>query len=1202
MTPAADIDAPAANTSYTVRTQTLSLTKTNVTAIDAPSNNATPDAVVGEQITYTITGTVPAHSSVNNGVISDPLLPQLAFVSATTSYSLDGGAFVNGTLDGTFTFNAANGTLTFPATYTNTTAQAHRFRVTILARMDTDAGAHGTSYTNTSTFATSAAGGSVTATSAVRVVDPAPTLTKTDNDADGVVVAEQPIVFTLTATNAAGRPALHDGFVVDCVPSGMTVTDAGTATSGPSTGSDGCASGQTRLRWGGIDLDPGESVTLTYTAEVDPTAISLASYTNTATLTGSSLDNGANDSTLERVLTATASDTVQIAPATVTKTVDQPTATIGERRTFTATFTVPNNVNFYDAIVTDLLPAGLDPNTLRVESISCEFEGGGACPVSPSPLPRAAGPDGGTYVGFNFGDITSSPQVRIFTAKYSVVVADIGSNAAGVSLTNAARAQWNLVDSAPDATDASSKLQVSSNTATATVVVTEPHLAIDKTVSNPRPTPGDTFTYTIDVTNPAGANVSDAFDTTVVDTIPAGVVVNAGSISDGGVLSGGSAAGGGKISWTLAGPIGTTTPEQLTYTAHLSSPPPTGPATNTADIMEYYSLDNDVVANAANRKYDGPSDTAVVEPAVPHVTVSKEVVGGQLAYIGESKGWHLQVVSDGDVTAQDVDVTDLLPPSWTYDTGTAVASVNGAELPGAAPAVSNGGRTLTWTDLTDLAVGDVLDITFTATPGSSVVTTPGVGHSIAHTNTASVTAEDSEGSTGPAGSPYNSGPASATARIDSADLVIEKTHSGDAVAGEDFSWTVTVRNAGPDPAVGPFRVTDTFPPGLLVADRQRPWVVVLDRRPPRSPASAPAPPRRWPRATPSRTSPSAARLLRTSSTTPRSSTPRRSPTAPTTPTWPTTPTTTRPGSPPRQTWRSSRRSPVTWSPGSLATYRLQMANNGPSVHRGLITVTDTVPAGTTYVANVSPGWTFVNNAGVLTWTRSDDRPIGPLPAITITVRVDSGRLAAVTNSARITGTLPDPVPANNTDSTTDTPGQEADLILQKAHGGAFTDGLDRHLSLHGRQRRAVQRPAGGDHHRHLAEQADVPGLHVGPGHVDVHQRGPGSDLHARRAVGRGCTGKGRHHRARGRRRRAPPRSSTPPTSSRRPPTRSLATTTTTTTPTWTWSPTWRSPSPTPGRRLLARTSSTRSPSPTTARRARPARSRCSTRCRRACPT
>ena len=108
------------------------------------------------------------------------------------------------------------------------------------------------------------------------------------------------VTFTLQASNAAGSSLLHAGWVIDCLPSGLTFVAYGTPSVGstlpaePSTGTgpggDGCASGTTQLAWNVGDVAPGAAAaTLTYTATVEPNAPGKETFTNTAALTGDSL-------------------------------------------------------------------------------------------------------------------------------------------------------------------------------------------------------------------------------------------------------------------------------------------------------------------------------------------------------------------------------------------------------------------------------------------------------------------------------------------------------------------------------------------------------------------------------------------------------------------------------------------------------------------------------------------------------------------------------------------------------------------------------------------------------------------------------------------------------------------------------------------------------------------------------------------------
>ena len=81
-----------------------------------------------------------------------------------------------------------------------------------------------------------------------------------------------------------------------------------------------------------------------------------------------------------------------------------------------------------------------------------------------------------------------------------------------------------------------------------------------------------------------------------------------------------------------------------------------------------------------------------------------------------------------------------------------------------------------------------------------------------HTNTVSATTTDTSGATGDADGDYTGPDATAEAFIHSADLQLQKDPGTGLVAGGSAgtAWTITVTNNGPDDAVGPFTVSDTW--------------------------------------------------------------------------------------------------------------------------------------------------------------------------------------------------------------------------------------------------------------------------------------------------------------------------------------------------------------------------------------------------------
>lgn len=1044
--PATEIDVPAARDTHTVVTPNVTVAKTNTTSVNEAGNALAGQAVIGEVVTYSILAQIPAHTSVYDGVLTDVLPAGMEFTGASADFSTDAGATF-GALPAGFVLGA-NGTLTLPSSYANATGVAHVARVQITARVRNVAGnTNGTVLTNTASFASKTAPGGAAlpvrqGTSRVTVVTPAPTIAKTDNDADKVVTAGQTVTYTLTVTNAAGRPPAHDMFVVDCVPALLAVTgilpgspNQGTAAYAPSTGADGCASGTTRMLWNVGDLAPGTSRTLSYTAVVDDSVGGLATLTNRATQTSSTLDDNSVapgvDNPAELVITQSATDTIQVRAGTTTKTVDQALHAIGERATYTVQVRVPADVNLYDAALIDTLPAGLDPTTLQTVSVDCARADATTCPVTATPLTRSGG-----IIGWALGDLTRDTQLRTITIVYSAVVADVAANVAGRVQTNSAVLRWNTVNGTTP-TSVTGTWTAAATPATATFTETEPRLAIDKTVSDATPDPGQVFTYSVAVSNATGTTVSAAHNITVVDTVPVGVVVTAGSISNGGVLTGGGANGGGTITWTLPGPIAPGALLTLTYDAELAAPALTATLTNTADITKYTST------AAGGRSYDGPSDTAQIRAALPHVSSTKTVLGGDIAYIGEAKSWQLLILSDGESTAYGVDAVDTLPANWSYVAGSALVSINGGAPVQIEPDISTAGAvsTLTWSDLATLAVRDRVTITFSAEPTESVVDDAGVGRTIDHKNTLQAVAEDASGNTGPqGGGSYAGPPSSAVAHIHSADVVMVKAHTGAPVAGQPFSWTLTVSNAGPDTAVGPFTVVDTLPDGLSgVVVGGTGWTCTVDtdsftcvRTDPTNTLASGA---SFPVITITADVPSdvaaGSELVNEATVNDRTYDPK----------------------PDNNTDSDSATVTAVADfsldktlvgeivAGQQASYTLDVVNLGPSVSRGEITIEDTLPAGSTFVSAEGTGWDCSADAGVLTCTRDDLVALGTLPQISVTIAIPSDQIDPVVNTATVSAPLDDN-PDNDTDEVTTDPVTRADLAITKSSQGAFVAGQD----------------------------------------------------------------------------------------------------------------------------------------------------------------
>ncbi len=123
-----------------------------------------------------------------------------------------------------------------------------------------------------------------------------------------------------------------------------------------------------------------------------------------------------------------------------------------------------------------------------------------------------------------------------------------------------------------------------------------------------------------------------------------------------------------------------------------------------------------------------------------------------------------------------------------------------------------------------------------------------------------------------------------------------------------------------------------------------------------------------------------------------------------------------------------------------ASYTLLVDNAGNGPSSGMVTVTDTIPAGLTPLSISGTGWLCTQPAGPC--NRSDVlAPGSAYPVITLTVSVAPNAPGTVTNTASVTGGG-DSNPANNTavDPTNISPSLTPDLTITKMHNGSFFQG------------------------------------------------------------------------------------------------------------------------------------------------------------------
>jgi uncharacterized repeat protein (TIGR01451 family) len=121
--------------------------------------------------------------------------------------------------------------------------------------------------------------------------------------------------------------------------------------------------------------------------------------------------------------------------------------------------------------------------------------------------------------------------------------------------------------------------------------------------------------------------------------------------------------------------------------------------------------------------------------------------------------------------------------------------------------------------------------------------------------------------------------------------------------------------------------------------------------------------------------------------------------------------------------------------GSNATYLVKVSNGGPGAALSRITVTDTLPAGVTFVSATGPGWSCSAAGQTVTCTTDDDLAAGASSTITLVVAVPASALGStLTNTASVSNSETDATSADRTASAA------ATVVAPGAGGGGGNGG------------------------------------------------------------------------------------------------------------------------------------------------------------------
>jgi len=681
---------------------------------DADSSGSITPGTPGDRMRYTLIFHNLGQQTLTNVGLTDTIPANLAYVSSSASAS-----------GGTISVNAPAVTvsgLTLPVSGTAT------------AQFDVTVGAVGT-YTNQGT-ATSDQTGSVktdsngdptdgnqpTVFTAVASGGGTPVVDvqkrwqlAVDLNGDGRVNPGDTIGYTITLRNT-GSAAATNVRLADSIPANTTVV-AGSAHS-----SQGVIISENPLSVNIGTVNPGALVTVSFAATVNG-PLSCTIIANQASVTGGNFsavvsdDNANPGDGLNPTLTPVACPSAGLSKvlwATSEAGSADSNLMIGEVATYRISIDVPAGTT-REMTMIDTLPAGMSylGGSARLMR---SFDTGLVASANPGSINGAlsgtfvALADGtdvtvsGQTITLFFGDVINSDDdgnAESYTLELKSLVLNTIGNQAGTTLTNQAGLSYLNGLLQPQ------NLTPVSHTST----VMEPQIQITKTAAPLAILPsGGTVTYTVTITNPAGASVGTAYEVRVTDSLPAvfGSLSAISTTPSGGVAGvvNNSAGTTLDVSAAVFPPDGRLI---ITYQGTAAGPLTDGSTiTNTAAVV-WTSLPGDRGTGDAapgapgsvtgeRNGANGPSglndyaSTANALVRVGPVGLAKEVLTPQARYaVGDIVTYRLTIGFARDLTVDNVLLQDVLAEGLTYQSGTLIV----AKDPGISASLSPGEFTRT---------------------------------------------------------------------------------------------------------------------------------------------------------------------------------------------------------------------------------------------------------------------------------------------------------------------------------------------------------------------------------------------------------------------------------------------------------------------------------------------------------------------------
>ncbi|MFB9754621.1 isopeptide-forming domain-containing fimbrial protein [Paenibacillus hodogayensis] len=539
------------------------------------------------------------------------------------------------------------------------------------------------------------------------------------------------ITYTLVVRstgNIAAQPAITDNIPAGSsfVPGSVTVNGAVQPAASPVTG----------IPLG--SLAPGASATVTFQTVLNslpspPFLLDQGTAAYTYQLPGGRALSGSSQSN-------TLSIPASSPNVSLIKGADRTAATVNDIVTYTLVAT-NNGVDPVTSVnVADPIPSGASFVT-------------GSVTIRGAPVPSAT-PDAGIPVG------TIGPQASV-TIQFQIRVTALPASA---QLSNRASAAYQ------SGTFNGSAL---SNTVVTPVYV--PAVSLVKSASVANATVGDTFNYTIIVTNSGNIDA----DVTVTDPIPPGASFNANSVLIGGTPTPG-------VSPSTGIPVGTVSPGAsvaVSFVVTINTLPASQRLVNAATASYGYRLPD-------GRTFTGTaaSDAVTVNVSAPNVSVVKTASPAS-AVTGDTVTYTVTVKNNGIGNVNNVVVSDILSSNVSFITGS--VQVNGSSRPNSDPSAG--------IPIGTLPPGGMAAVTFEVS-----VTMP-IPSSITNQSTVSFTSGTFSSS--------SSSNTTTTPVIQPQINLVKSASTSNATLGDAIIYTVVVSNTGN--LAGDVTLFDTIPAGTL---------------------------------------------------------------------------------------------------------------------------------------------------------------------------------------------------------------------------------------------------------------------------------------------------------------------------------------------------------------------------------------------------